>query len=407
LVPKSNSDAFISGISLNSDSVFTRTLKSVQNAEAVSLLKQDSSLWVGVNYYDTLYIRDTIKLASKGAKDIALLKYNSDMNLVRWFQIGGVLNERMDKILLDKKEVYLLTNVSSPSISVLAEDSLQFVIEQNNLKGNASLFSLDSVENITHLWLIEQDWANKITQVTKINDNESIISGVLDKKMTIDSISYLSKGGQDAYIFRISDKCLNNLKSGSNIVRFCEGDSIYIPNVYEDKNGFLKIANDTNKGIYVSESRSLKLKIKESCGCVNIDSIVFEKTDILKSGDAFNDYPFEKKIIHLFNDSVKIELDYIGDCADEGELLDIAVKPNPFLNNSELTINTDIPGTMLYRLFNMQGKPLIPQVERKLYSGTTTCKLPVQSLPAGSYLLKVIFITEEYTKQETFIIMKK
>jgi len=406
LVPKSNRDAFFSAVSLKTDTVFTKTLKSVQNAEAVSLLKQDSILWVAVNFYDTLYIQDTIKIASKGAKDIALLKYNADFNLLNRFQIGGVLNERMDKLILEKKKVYLLTNIASPSTYVYHADSLQFVIEQNNVRGNAALFSLDSLDTISHLWLIEQDWANKITQVAKVSDDETIISGVLDKKMTVDSISYQSRGGQDAYIFRISDKCLNNLKSGSTRVRFCKGDSIFIPNVYEGDDGFLKFANDSSRGIYIAESRSVKLKIKESCGCINIDSIVFQETDAQKSGD-FDDFLFEKRIISLFNDSVRIELDYKGDCLDEDDLFDITVQPNPFLNASELTVSANLPGTMMYRLFDLQGKPLTPQIEQKLYSGTTSYKLPVQTLPAGSYLLKVIFITEKYTRQKTIILMKK
>ncbi len=405
LIPESNGDAYFSGISLKSDSSFTKKLRSSQQAEAVSLLKKDSTLWVAVNFYDTLFIQDTIKMVSKGARDIAILKYSSNFNLTGWFQIGGILNERVDKLTLKKKRIYLLTNVSSPLLSISNQDSLQFEINQDNVKGNAALFSLDSTGVVKLSWLIKQDWATKITHVVKITDEKTMISGVFDKKMTIDSNIYFSNGGQDAYFLKISDNCLNGYKAGNRVVRFCEGDSIYIPNVYEDKEGFLKIANDTSRGIYITEPCSIKLKIIESCGCTNTDSIVFQKTDFQKTG-FINDFPFEKRVLHFFNDSIKIELNYIGDCTKDEDLFTADVKPNPFSNSSDLLVSTTMQGTITYQLYSMQGKPLTPQTEQKIFGNKAIFKLPVQTLPSGTYLLKVIFITEDFTKQETLLIIK-
>jgi hypothetical protein len=407
LIPKSNHDAFLSGIFLNSDSSFTKLLKSDQNAEIATLIEYDSVLWVGVNFNDTLTVQDTIKFSSKGARDILLLKYDSNINLASWFQIGGQLDDRLDKIIINNQLMYLLTNISSPATYLSNPDSVHLLLEQDNLRGNAALFSLDSLENITHLWLIQQDWANKITQVAKVNETETILSGVFDTKMSVDSVPYFTKGGQDAYFFRVSDACLNSLKASPMMVQFCEGDTIFIPDVYITDDNYLKIDEENEQGIYITETCSYRLKIKESCGCINVDSIVFQATDGKKS-NAIPFSRFDREVLSFFNDSIQIELNYLGDCSIlEDDILSVAVVPNPFDSNADIEVLTTESGSLTYQLFDMYGKPISTQMEQDLFVGSSTIKLPIQKLTNGSYLLKVIYQTDDYTHNESIILLKK
>lgn len=107
---------------------------------------------------------------------------------------------------------------------------------------------------------------------------------------------------------------------------------------------------------------------------------------------------FEQENDHLFVSTLQLDESFY----------DISVFPNP--SNLELNIktNTDMPASLGYSLFGMQGECLFYKDNINIPAGTSIQKENLSSFPTGSYLMQIrIQKREGKTAFSTFKIIKK
>lgn len=65
----------------------------------------------------------------------------------------------------------------------------------------------------------------------------------------------------------------------------------------------------------------------------------------------------------------------------------IAIYPNPVRDQLKLAVNTDVPQSLRAEVYDLQGRRL-QSFQYSLVNGNQQLNLPVQKLPAGTYLLR-------------------
>ncbi len=92
------------------------------------------------------------------------------------------------------------------------------------------------------------------------------------------------------------------------------------------------------------------------------------------------------------------EISIITGISDERYLLSAEVYPNPVHSSLTLSTNTDLRERVLYQLTDIEGRILR---EQEIHQAQIA--IPMESLPAGSYLLRVI---QQNKEMKSFKIVK-
>lgn len=402
-------DSFAVILDPDTDEYQILSYHSLRHAEVATVTASGEYLWLAVNFSDTLLLTGTppISVISQDASDILLLKYDSQLNLLDWYHIGGNLPSRANRIFTAYDKLFLLGNIASPLTEIDHNDSMVFQFGQPNIRGNATLISIDSANNCELVWMIHQDWIVKIASVHKFGQDETVLAGVFYDKMTIDSTDYQSAGSQDAFMLRIGDACLNVLKSSPQTITFCEGDSVLVNHYHHSGNGKLIYQGLNYNGTYISKPGRYWIEGKLPCGCPAADTIIFE---MLKPGTLSDaSKPFmNSKVLSFEPGTTELWITYCGKCEiqDKNNLFSSKVTPNPIFTDAVMEIFLPERAFVSIRLLTSGGELISTVSEQHFAEGKHVVNLPTTVLAGGTYLLKVQFMLEQHQQSQTHKIIK-
>jgi hypothetical protein len=377
--------------------------ESYQNTEAIAATQYLNHLWVAINFSDTLFLPNHDTIVSSGSNDILIAGFDTLMNLNHQFRITGVFAENADELFVQGDEMFVFSNVASPVIRIYHNDSLQLEVNQNNMHGNATLFSINNLLQSNFVWMTQHDWSSSITGLHKFNSTETIISGVFTDQLIIDSLQYDAIGNSDVFFLRVSDACISKFKSNYLTIPFCEGDSIYLPHLQRNDQGGYDYNPALEQGIYITQPTGIMMKNWLECGCLAKDSIVFMFADDLEQKMMASQ---NKSQIYLANTQIELTVDYCGECVIQ-HLLTAELSPNPFKHKSNLNISVSEAGVLSYVLFTSLGVPISQVIEMRIETGTYHFELPLHTQPLGTYLVKVLFVGEEHSLQREIKLIKQ
>jgi hypothetical protein len=96
----------------------------------------------------------------------------------------------------------------------------------------------------------------------------------------------------------------------------------------------------------------------------------------------------------------EVKMVILGTEETDGALINLF--PIPAQSNCELTVNLDMPGTLEWQLFAIDGK-LISKIQKNKIESFFSQKIDLEKLPNGTYLLKIIvnnkIVTRKIIKQ--------
>jgi hypothetical protein len=403
LVSRSGKDAYI-GV-LDADRNFERLLSfgSLQHAEAMSAVSFNSLLWVAVNFSDSLFLPNGDTVTSGGSNDCLIAAFNNEFVLTTKIQLSGQLAERVDKLFVQDQTLYVFANISSPNVMIYLNDSLCASYPQNNLYGNAALFSVDTTNNVNLIWKTQHDWTSKIISLRKAGPSETIISGLFTDQLSVDSIQYQSMGGTDVFILKLEDNCINSLKSAIYHIQVCEGDSLFIPHLIANQDGSYRYDPSNAAGIFVHQTSGLLIKHILDCGCNASDSLVFvfgRPSDMLKSGFS------KQNSVYLANTKIQLLYNYCGECASQYGFT-VQALPNPFKQNVSLKVSMPEAGKLSYKIFGTDGAVLALPVVHKLSHGSHDIELFIKHLKPGTYILQLSCTTSTITETHYLKLIKQ
>jgi len=360
-------------------------------AAVTALATIDSLIYVAIDFQDSLFVNDNFIAASLGAVDVMVFLLDRNLTVLDHFQLGGVLNERANKIVVSDQSINLFANVGSPLTSLTKNGQIMDSIQPDNIKGNACLVEIDDTFNADFKWITSQDWSNKINGLHQINQTEYLISGLFADSMLINSSFYHAVGHQDVFMMRISDICLGRLKQTAIQVNFCEGDSVYIHGfTLTDKNQLVK-SEYPDDGVYVSEPLKLWYGLREkSCGCLMADTLEFAFSE----PEVNNTYASKYSTYTLLDGTEFITMSWCGNCEKQQQKFTYNIQPNPFSTQPQLTVSLSIPGTIRYEIIDQKGTVLYDEPERSFQSGTHQFILPTTAFSKGNYLLRINYMAD-------------
>jgi len=403
LIAKAGTDACLGVLDELDQPLALLGFGSYQNTEAIAATQYLNHLWVAINFSDTLFLPNHDTIVSSGSNDILIAGFDSLMNLNHQFRITGVFAENADELFVQGNEMFVFSNVASPVIRIYHNDSLQLEVNQNNMHGNATLFSINNLLQSNFVWMTQHDWSSSITGLHKFNSTETIISGVFTDKLIIDSLQYDAIGNSDVFFLRVSDACISKFKSNYLTIPFCEGDSVYLPHLQRNDQGGYDYNPALEHGIYITQPTGIMMENWLECGCLAKDSIVFMFADDLEQKMMTS---HNKSQIYLANTQINLTIDYCGECAIQ-QLLTADISPNPFKHNSNLNISVSESGVLSYTLYSSLGVPLSQVVGRQIEPGTYHFNLPLHTHTSGTYLVKVLFIGKEHSLKREIKLIKR
>lgn len=403
LISRAGKDAYV-GV-LDADRNFERVMSfaSYQHAETVSAVSFNGLFWVAVNFSDSLFLPNGDTVTSGGSNDCLIAAFTNDYAITTKIQISGQLAEKATKLFVQDETLYVFANISSPNVLLYLNDSLTATYPQNNLYGNAALFSVDTTNNLSLVWTTEHDWTSKIIAIRKAGPAETIISGLFTDQLKVDSVDYPSIGGTDLFILKIEDACINSLKTSIHYIQVCEGDSIFIPKLVANANGTYRYEPSVDSGVFIYKAGGLRISHILDCGCHASDSLVFvfgSPSQQLKSAIV------QQNSIYLANTQLQLIYDYCGNCAIQTTFA-VQAMPNPFKDILSLKIDMAEAGKVLYSVYGSDGTLLIAPVEHKLSPGSNDIKLYVKHLKPGTYILQLSCITSQITDTQYIKLIKQ
>ncbi|MDP2423487.1 MAG: T9SS type A sorting domain-containing protein [Bacteroidales bacterium] len=382
---------------------------SLQHAEVVSAVQQQQHLWVAINFSDTLRIQATppLEVVALGGSDVMILKYNASLNLVDHYHLGGPLAERADKLMVVNNKLYLFSNLSSPVSIIRRHNNITLQIEQENIRGNAALISIDAAGNCDLVWMVSQDWMLCIVGINKINDSETILAGVFYDTMEIDSDTYHAVGGQDVFFVRTTDLCLNSLKNQRHDLSFCEGDSVFIHHFEPDAKGMLVPGKNTRDGFYISKPGKYWVEFTLPCGCKAADTLNF----VMIGPHSVNTGPrpdMTARTIYLNSAAQGMKITYCGECKllTGQESYWITVTPNPFRTKTVVEFFMPGEGSISMNMLQMSGQPIVSVSQKQYQRGIHSIELNTSGIPPGLYMLSITLQQGDKTNQEVRKIVK-
>ncbi len=384
---------------LDSNTAQFISFDSYVEAAVSATVVMDSIVFAAIDFQDSLFVNDSFIAASMGSSDVLVVKMDTSLTIIDKVQLGGVLNERANKLLLSNGVVNLFANVCSPRTILTKAHQIQDSLSLHNIKGNACLIEIDTSFNADFKWVTNQDWSNRINGLYRINNTENILSGIFADSMLIDSTPYYTIGNQDVFLMRISDICLGRLKQSNLEIAFCEGDSVFIQGYsLRGKNELIKAAKPES-GVYISKPMTLWYGIREkSCGCLLADTIAF----VFSDKNIAPEYKTTISSYSLLDGSELMTVKWCGSCRSNNNLFTYQVIPNPFINQTQLALVLPEQGKLKLEILDYTGTTIYVINERPYTSGAHSIHLPLAGYSKGSYLLRITYSIND--RQHTEIV---
>lgn len=378
----------------------------LQDAHAVALATYDASLWVAVNFSDTLYHGSDHRLDGRGGTEAALFRYDSLLQLQATYHLKGNRSERIERLFVTGNQLYVLGNLSSDSCSLLHDGNTVLELGHGFGTGAHTLLSIDTSGTAELVWMAKEGRLGKLTGVYKISPTETLLSGLYGSTITIDSVPFNPFGIQDVYVLRIDDICLSRLKTSKEIFKFCQGDSLELRLAKAGPDHVLQPTGKSSDYFHVRMPSTYSIQYESECGCIEADSLQFE---------WYKPLPGEKPLkvvqagINTFRlaDGGIIELRYAGECAQAYEPLQaqFGLQPNPVTNQCYLMAALPEAGALRMELTDVHGA-MVWQNMQTLGSGSHQLPVAVHTLQPGSYMLRLYFDTGLKTNQTVLKLTK-
>ncbi|KAF0128623.1 MAG: hypothetical protein FD155_3072 [Bacteroidetes bacterium] len=365
----------------------------LQDAHAVALATYDASLWVAVNFSDTLHHGVDQRLDGRGGGEAALFRYDSLLQLQATYHLKGNRSERIEKLFVSANKLYVLANVSSDSCELIHTGNSPLPLGHSYGTGAHTLLSIDTSGAADLVWMAREGRLGRLTGVHKISPTETLLSGLYGNTITIDSVPYEPYGIQNVYVLRIDDLCLSRLKTSKETFKFCQGDSLLLAYALPSPGNVLQPTEKSSDQFYVSRPGTYIIPYESECGCLDADTLQFEW---YKPRPGENPLAVVQSGINAFRlaEGGIIELRYAGECtqAYEPRQAQFSLQPNPSKTHSYLMATLPEAGVLLMELTDGHGA-VVWQNKHTLVSGSHQLPVAVQTLQPGSYFLRLHFDT--------------
>jgi hypothetical protein len=401
-------DAFVA-LADNIDSTYLNVPLSwhgLQDAYTVALVSYDASLWVAVNFSDTLHHSDGQRLDGRGGSEAALFRYDSLLQLQASYHLKGNRSERIEKLFVSANKLYVLANISSDSCALIHNNNNPLQLGHSFGTGAHTLLSIDTTGVADLVWMAKEGRLGRLTGVHKVSPTETLLSGLYGSTITIDSVPYEPFGIQDVYVLRIDDICLNRFKTTKETFRFCEGDSLMLSYALPAPGNKLLPTGKSTDHFYISRPGSYHIPYESECGCLEADSLTFE---------WYRPKPGENPIETLLNERNAfrlaeggyIELRYAGECAKvyDPNQAQFSLLPNPANEITYLRAVLPLDGSLQMEITDGLGAVVFSE-KRKTLSRQLELQIPLQHLQPGNYFLRLYYDTGLKTNIHGFKIIK-
>lgn len=371
--------------------------KSRQEAQTVSLASNDHSLWAAINFSDTLHISDSAFLVSKGMMDGAILEFDSTIQLISVYQLGGVYSERIDKIFYEANTLFVLVNIGSPGAELYRNDSLVLIADTSANMGLQTLITINQSQAVNKEWAAQESRLGRITTVHKLNSTESIISGTFSQQLIIDSVEFIPRGLGNIYLMNISDECINLLKKSKLTFTVCQGDSLRLENAFFEGVHLIGLHPDSGY-LTLKVPGKYAVKADPNCKCPIIDTLVLKVVDANNHNKTISRQFAGFQIYSLSNNAI-LKVHYCGECDNAINVPLFQLVPNPF--DEYIYLRAELPQTANLNLclVNSHGQEVL--TKNSHYSaGVHSINLYSKNLPSGSYWLTIKYTdaSSHYTK---------
>ncbi len=358
-----------------------------QDAEATGMAFYNHKLWVGINFSDSINSGNGSQILSHGMSDAAILQYDTTLQLQHIYQFGGSYSERIDRLFVSNNTLYVLGNTASPDTKLWINGLDKLTITQVENTGIQTLLSIDTRDSVKLEWTAQEGRLGKMTGVNKVNASETMIAGVFNQPMIIDTTEYTPAGIQDVFILRVADVCLNRLKQSDIKLMFCKGDSIQL--IGAQLIGKSEIRTDPEAGnIFIKQAGKYSVRSKNDCECEIADTLLFEvieARDALKKGFKSSELKFQTFIL---SDKSELKVSYCGECIESEKQPLFKIHPNPSTSSSTLDMFLPKAGTMQVRIVNAEGA-LVKYMEYQKTEGNHRIDLQSDILKPGTYLVHI------------------
>lgn len=365
----------------------------LQDAKVSSMAAFDASLWVAVNFADTLFVAADYALNGRNGTEAALFRYDSLLNLQSSFHLKGNGSERIEKLFVSDNKLYVLANIDSDSCELMYNNSSQLLLGHPYGTGAHTLLSIDTSNQATLDWMAKEGHLGKLTGVHKVSPTETLLSGLYGNPLIIDSVQFEPFGIQDVYLLRIDDLCLSRLKSGKETFRFCDGDSIQVSYALPVSDNVLLPTGKSTDHFYIKRPGRYSIPYESECGCLETDSLAFDWY-WPQPGENPLETLKDKTYNYMLADGGLIELRYFGQCMklNDPKQPQFSLQPNPVLGTSFLKVSLTEEGELQMEISDGRGAVLYK--EQKILSiGQQQLELPAQYLQPGNYFLRLQFDT--------------
>jgi hypothetical protein len=405
----SGNDAFMAVVDTLQENPFNsaKIWQGLQNSVAADLAVFQNYLYVAINFSDTLYIGPGITVTGRGGNDALLLKYDSLLNIESVYQIGGSYSDRIDRLFVTGDKLYILCNIGSNDCEIILNNLSVLDIENYNNWYLHALLCLNDTSGVQKIWTAKEGSLGKIVGVNKLNGSETIISGLFNQPVVIDSVQFNNAGIQDIYLLRIDDECLNHLKNSEAIYYFCEGDSVYVRGAAIDSSGDIIINQQPDSGFYIKSPRKYNVRDKKHCDCEPSYSISFEWINISGQDSSMKESDLRiDQVIYLSEES-SFRIVYQGSCNNSfnNRFEHIELQPNPTNGNTTLIIIAPGYGEIEVKILNLQGS-LIENLNYNLNEGSNRINLLTENFQRGTYIIRIKLTGNNLNMQRNFKLFK-
>jgi len=404
----SGNDAFMAVVDTLQENPFisTKIWQGLQNSAVADLAVFQNYLYVAINFNDTLHICQDITVTGRGGNDALLLKYDSLLNIESIYQIGGSYSDKIDRIFVSGGKLYLLCNIGSDDCEVFLNNFSVLEIENDDNWYIHALFCLNDTPGVQNIWTAREGSLGKIVGVNKLTNTETIIGGLFNQPIVIDSVQYTNSGIQDIYLLRIDDECLNQLKSSEATYYFCEGDSVYISGAESDSSGGIIINNQPDSGFYIKSPGKYHVREKKQCNCESTFYISFEPINGFGQDTSFNESINIDQVID-FAEGASFRIMYRGSCHntlnDNAEFIEL--KPNPTDGNTLIEIIAQCNGEIEVKILDLHGS-LIEQRDYYVIEGSNKINLFTEHYQKGTYIIQIKSSSNNFKLQRNFKLFK-
>jgi hypothetical protein len=361
------------------------TWRGYQDAFAAGMANFNQKLWVGINFSDSLIYGNGSMILSHGMADAVVLQYDSTLHLQHIYQFGGSYTERIDRLFVSDDRLYVLGNTASPDTKLWLNGQEKFTVTQAENAGIQTLLSIDIHDTARLEWTAQEGRLGRMTGVSKINASETIIAGVFNRQMIIDSTEFNPSGLQDVYLLRVADICLNRLKQTEMKFMFCKGDSVLISGAQWGSKTEIKADPDDGE-LYISQPGKYYIKSISDCGCKSADTLVFELIEPRDAEKKGFSNPGPVSQIFILSDESELKIRYCGECLEREKQATFRILPNPTSANSVLDVYLPREGTIRIKIVSAEGA-LVNRMEFQESEGSHQIDLQSGILKPGTYMV--------------------